>query len=338
MIRWCTPLVIVLGVLVVASLRLGRHAPRRAVVPETEASSESEKASTRAPDRNEPPHPAWPRRAPPAKRERTALARLRGRVLLAPDRGEPEDLGDLEVDAEDGERFVVAELSPGGHFAFHLPPGRYTLVATSGDLAGMAVGVPARADRELEIDIPLGPAARIAGTARAPADAEIMVKATPAGGTRVVLSQPVEGGAFTLRGLIPGRRYDLTFFGDAIRSATLRSIAAPTDTLEVALTGLPIVRGAIGFLDGACPVDAVSLHGSGISEDDAPSAEVDGACRFELTAPEGASEPTVVATGPGWRLEDSVSLPPQGDPEPICLNPPCRSDQLEPPGQPLIAF
>jgi hypothetical protein len=97
-------------------------------------------------------------------------------------------------------------------------------------------------------------------------------------------------------------------------------------------------RSAIGFLDGACPVDAVSLHGSGIAEDAAPSAAVDDACRFELTAPEGASAPTVVATGPGWRLEDSVSLPPQGDPDPICLNPPCRSDQLEPSGQMRIVF
>jgi hypothetical protein len=338
MIRWCAPLVIVLGILLAASLHLGGHAPRRAVVPEAEASFESEEPIARALDRSAPPRPAPPRRPPPARRERTALARLRGRVLLSSEQGEPQDLGDLEVDAEDGDRFVVAELSPGGHFAFHLPPGRYTLVATGGDLAGMTVGVPARADQELEIDIPLGPAARIAGTARAPEDAEIMVKATPAGGTRVVLSQPLEGGAFTLRGLIPGRRYDLTFFGDVIRTATLRSIAAPTDALEVALTGLPIVRGAIGFLDGACPVDAVSLHGSGIAEDDAPSAEVDAACRFELTAPESASEPTVVATGPGWRLEDSVSLPPQGDPDPICLNPPCRSDQLEPPSQPRIAF
>jgi len=106
----------------------------------------------------------------------------------------------------------------------------------------------------------------------------------------------------------------------------------------VALTGLPIVRGAVGLLDEACPIETVSLQGPGIAENDPPSTEVDADCRFELTAPEGAFAPTIVATGPGWRLEDSVSLPPQGDPEPICLNPPCRSDQLEPSGQLRATF
>jgi hypothetical protein len=258
--------------------------------------------------------------------------------MFSSEQGGSEDFGDVEVVADDGDRFVVAELFGDGRFAFHLPPGRYTLMATSGDSAGLIAGVLARPDQELETDIRLGPAAHIAGTARAPEGGEISVKATPVGGARVADSQPIEDGKFTLHGLIPGRRYDLAFFGDAIRTSTLRSIAAPTDALQVALTGLPIVRGAIGFLDGACPVDAVSLHGSGIAEADAPSAEVDAACRFELTAPEGASEPTVVATGPGWRLEDSVSLPPQGDPDPICLNPPCRSDQLEPPAKLRITF
>jgi hypothetical protein len=46
-------------------------------------------------------------------------------------------------------------------------------------------------------------------------------------------------------------------------------------------------------------------------------------CYFELTPPEGASDLTVIAEGPGFYLEESVSIPAQGDPDPICLNPPC---------------
>ena len=33
----------------------------------------------------------------------------------------------------------------------------------------------------------------------------------------------------------------------------------------------------------------------------------------------------LVATGSGWNLEEPVSIPPRGDPEPVCLNPPCRA-------------
>jgi hypothetical protein len=330
MIRWCAPLLAVLGVLLAATIRLGRHQPRPAVVPVAEDPAESELPTELAPDRADPPERALPRALPPAKRNRAALARLCGRVVFPAEQGGSDDLGDLEVIADDGDRYVVAELSPGGHFAFHLPPGRYTLIASSGDFAGLTAGLVARADQEIETDIQLGPAARIAGTARAPEGAEIAVKVTPVGGAHVVISQSIDDGKFTLRGLIPGRRYDLTFFGDAIRTLTLRSIAAPTDALEVALAGLPIVRGAIGLLDDACPIETVSLQGPGIAENNPPSTDVAPDCRFELTAPEGASDPTVVATGPGWRLEENLSLPPQGDPDPICLNPPCRTDQLDP--------
>jgi hypothetical protein len=230
-------------------------------------------------------------------------------------------------------------LSPDHRFAFHLPAGRYTLVATCGDLAGATFGVPARADQDSEVDIQLGPTAHIAGTVRAPAEAEIEVKATPVGGAPVVGSQLIENGAFTLSGLIPGRRYDLTFFGPTLRRSTLRSITAPTDALEVALVELPIVRGAIGLSDDdGCPVDTVTLHGPGIDEDDPPSSDVGDDCRFELRVPESAADPTIVATGAGWRLEDSLSLPPQGDPDPICLNPPCRSDQLDLQGTLRVRF
>jgi hypothetical protein len=336
--RWCAALAIVLGALLVVTAKVGRvlggsHRLRPPAIPVEDSRAEEPAPVTPPPPTYRPQAPPRPiSRAPLAgRRERTSVAHLHGRVLLSSGGGDIDDLDDLQVDADDGLRLIHARLSAGGRFSFHLPPGRYTLSAESGDLAGTTLGVLAGADQEpQEIDIRLSPAATIRGTVRGPAGAEITLRALPVGGLHPARPQSVDDdGKFALPGLIPGRRYDLTFFGPAIRETTVRSIAAPVDRLEVVVAALPIVRGAIGFPPGeTCPIETVSLHGDGIAAgDDQPQTEVDAACRFELTPPESASGLTVVAEGPGWRLEESLAIPAQGDPEPICFNPPCRADQ-----------
>jgi hypothetical protein len=349
--RWCAALSLLLMVLLVATAKVAFREPRRVAtetthrdqqpVPLDEVSGAA--GAPTAPPRpyqiDTPPRAAWhPARPAAGIRERTAVARVHGRVFPPPGvSGQGAFHFDgLEVSADDGLRAVTGKLSPGGHFSFHLPPGRYTLAAEIGDLAGARSDVLARPDEDSEIDVQLGPTASISGNLTGPDDAEVTLIASPVGGARAATPQSIGPGNFSIDGLIPGRRYDLTFSGPTIRKATLRSVVAPADGVEALVAALPIVRGAIGFLvDEPCPIETVSLRGPGIVGDDART-EVSDDCRFELTPPEGASDLVVIAEGPGWRLEESVSIPALGDPDPICLNPPCRPDSLEdsPPRRP----
>lgn len=336
--RWCAALAVVLVALLIALARVGVHKPRRIARPADDGRSEAEPRPD-PPERfrdEGPPRPTV--RHPTSGRPgRGSVAFLHGRVLPPPESEavDLEDLTEIAVGADDGSQTVFARLTHGGHFSLHLPPGRYTLFAQLGELAGATADVLVGANQAREIDIPLGAGVTIGGTLRGPPGAEVSATAWPVGGSHPMRAQSVEDGKFTLKGLIPGRRYDLVFSGPAVRKATLRSIAAPADALEVALAALPVVRGAIGFLRGeTCPIETVSLRGAGIGDDDDARIVPGADCRFELTPPEGASELTVVADGRGWHLEEALSLPAQGDPEPVCFNPPCRADPLEGLGKP----
>jgi hypothetical protein len=341
--RWCAALSLLLIVLLVTTVKVAFREPRWVAAESShrdhpaplDGVSRAAGAPTAPPrpyQTDTPPRAAWqPARPAAGIRGRTAVARVHGRVFPPPGvNGQGAFHFDgLEVSADDGLRAVTAKLSPGGRFAFHLPPGRYTLAAELGDLAGARSDVLARPDEDSEIDVQLGPTASISGNLTAPDDAEVTLIASPVGGARATTPQSIGPGNFSIDGLIPGHRYDLTFSGPTIRKATLRSVVAPADAVEAVVAALPIVRGAIGFLvDEPCPIETVSLRGPGIDGDDAHT-EVSDDCRFELTPPEGASDLIVIAEGPGWRLEESVSIPALGDPAPICLNPPCRPDSLE---------
>ena len=142
-----------------------------------------------------------------------------------------------------------------------------------------------------------------------------------------------EDGDFAFEGLVPGRSYDLSFAGENLRTTTLRSVTAPAEGVAAVIDALPVLHGAIGFPVGEeCPIERVSLRALGAppptDDDDSDASDVDSACRFQLPVPDGASQMWLVATGSGWNLEEPVSIPPLGDPEPVCLNPPCRANPL----------
>ena len=140
-----------------------------------------------------------------------------------------------------------------------------------------------------------------------------------------------------MTGLVPGRRYDLAFSGPRLRTATLRGLVAPAEGQEVVVDPLAVVRGAIGFPRGdRCPIDEVKLDSASARKGDDKGADDDDVtvspaadCRFELTVPENVSQATVVASGAGWFLEERMRIPARGNPEPLCLNPPCREDPTE---------
>jgi hypothetical protein len=331
--RWIVALALVLVVLVSLTIKVGTHRAKR-LPPAEPPEADLEPV---VPRRTVPPERFSLGPAP--SRERSGVAHLKGRVLppeaRGDDEGETEDLSGLKVIADDGTRTFDARVSAEGRFAFHLPPGRYTLTAAAGDLVGAVPDLVVRAGVERDIDIRLGPGATISGALHAPSGSAVSVKATVAGEAGESGSGDAQEAAFEVVGLVPGRRYDLTFTGPRVRTATLRGVVAPAEGQEVAIDPLAVVRGAIGFPRGEkCPIDEVKLevggaHKSGDDDDDPLTARPGADCRFELTVPENISEATVVASGTGWFLEERIEIPARGDPDPLCMNPPCRDDPTE---------
>jgi len=265
-------------------------------------------------------------------------AHIFGRVLPPP--GEPGGLQGLTVTADGGARSVEARTFSDGRFDLHLPPGQYAIVAAAGDWAGMAASVPARAGGEHEVTIGLGPTVSLRGRVRAPERvAELGVKVSPAERDDWDELRTIDGdGTFEVEGLVPGRTYDLLFEGEQARSSTVRAVTAPASDLLVQVDALPVLRGAIGVPgDEPCPISHVGLYAptelpksdDELDAEDERAAAVDDDCRFELTVPDGASQMMLLAVGAGWHLEQAISVPPVGEPAPVCLNPPCRAPDAQ---------
>jgi hypothetical protein len=347
--RWCLTLGIVLAALIGATVKVARR-PRTVAAAHAEAADGSETLSEltpSAPRLSAPPLRQW--RAAPA---RSAAGQLFGRVLPPP--GEETSFDALTVVADSGARTIEARVFPDGRFTIHLPAGQYAVTATLSNWIGTAPSVGARPDHGREVTIQLGESSVIRGHVRGPDGVAITVGASLAGHGERQDTTPDDDGQFTLPRLGPGRVYDLTFTGPGLRTTTLRSVRAPADGVEAVVVALPILRGAVGFPAGEhCPITRVALYNpSALSssdpddghdqrgnchndgndaeeESDLDEDNVDETCRFELPVPDGPTGMILVASGAGWRLEEPVSIPPLGDPDPICLNPPCWAESLE---------
>jgi hypothetical protein len=315
--RWCAALALVLVALVVMTVKTIRRPHERPAPVEREAVEIA------------PPAPPTPS---PERRASSGIAHLRGWVVPpAGRRGGDELDDDLKVTADDGRRTFDARTTKGGGFAFHMPPGRYTLTAWADNLVGELRDVFVTSDAEREVEIPLVGAAKIAGVLHVPDDADVTVIARPAGSDRRGHDGDATEEAFEIEGLIPGRRYDVEFSGDDIRTLKLTGVRAPSEALDVKLEARAVVHVAVGFPAGErCPIDTVTARLGGGDDEEATETSGDPlTCQFEVTAPVDAGEITVVAEGGGWLLETSVMIPEHGDPEPLCLNPPCRANPLE---------
>jgi hypothetical protein len=349
------PSVIAIGALVLALVALlveagrtmggPRRRERRAgpAVVEEDAERAEPGPSVAGPTRTipavPPPSPAVAPRMPPVRARGTAV--LRGRVMLSSD-GDDDgaEAGEaVKVTAEDGVRAVEADVEGEDmHFELHLPPGRYTLTARSGGLVGAEEAI-AEVATVREVTIGLRPGVEIGGQTHGDEEIAVTVRAFRAGSHVDSTEGESDGGSgFSVSGLRAGQAYDLTFTGDGIRPRTVRDVVAPTQGLDVNLTRLPVLRGAVGFRAGeSCPVSSVQVATPGepipvrpADDDDGDgttysitSSAVDDDCHFELTLPANATQVRVVATGSGWHLEEEVAVPAQGDPPPLCLNAPC---------------
>jgi hypothetical protein len=259
---------------------------------------------------------------------REGVAHLHGRVLWPAASDEQISSGDW-VGADDGERILRAQTDDDGRFSLHLPPGRYELIAAASRWSGSVADVSVAAGDDREIDIRLSEGARLSGVLRAQSLEGVRVAPLFAGRREGIGEVDLAAdGHFDVSGLLPGRRYDLEIEGDDIRKTVLRGLAAPATNLDIALTPLPVLRGAFGFpRDGECPIETIEVTTA--DDDDEQSVGPD--CRFEMLLRVGTStdKATVVASGGGWHVERTVDIPARGDPDPVCLNPPCRANPLD---------
>jgi hypothetical protein len=312
-----------LMIVVLRSRRGHSHPP---AAPAPAASGEPPSASASRERAGPAPARAMVPRAGPG---RPATAHLRGRVVLPAGQDPAGGLDDLEVKASDGTHELDGLVSEGGRFSFHLPPGRYTLVARTEDLVGSRSDVPALAGETRDETIRLAPAAELSGRIAGAGDRSVTVKATRTGSSTVEASVNSDSdNSFALQKIEAGQSYDLELSAGGLRTTVVRGVIAPATSLDLKVTALPVLRGAIGFARGeGCPIEKVQWSHEA---DDDEAVDLGSDCRFELPVPADVPRATLLATGPGWRLEEEIAIPTDGDPDPVCLNPPCRDDPPEP--------
>jgi len=171
----------------------------------------------------------------------------------------------------------------------------------------------------------------IAGRLRIPGPGLIYVVVTPSDGTDAAAMGFAGEDAFTVQGLVSGRRYDVQLSGGHIRTLRLTGVTAPATDLDITLEARAVIQLAVGFPRGErCPIETLTIHRrrNGTDLEDAVAANRPD-CWFRLTGPEDAGPVTIEAAGSGALFMTTVDIPAHGDPEPICLNPPCRVNPLE---------
>jgi hypothetical protein len=307
--------IVIAGVLTMALLGARAVSARRgSVAASAEVHTEEPAAPVPPPAPPRFSHAAAPAPRPPRP---DRLVHLRGRVVVPA--GTDLDDQDLAVTADDGENEYPAAVSKDGRFELHLPPRTYTLTASMGDLVGMKEGVSPPAGGE-DLTIPLEAAVAIEGSigpgrwGRRPS-----VEVTRAGNEISSGRVDASEGRFVVSGLVRGARYDVEIT-DRGRKALLRDVVAPA-TVQIPLPALVTVRGQIGFEPGTrCPFKSVSLTAD--EGNDHPQERVDGNCHFKIEDVE-RGKVQLRATGPGWHAEGAMVIPAEGDPDTVCLNPPC---------------
>jgi hypothetical protein len=179
------------------------------------------------------------------------------------------------------------------------------------------------------------PPAAISGRVHVPVGERLVhVIVRPSGSDDAAVFGFASEEVFRIEGLLTGRRYDVEFSGSHVRTLKLIGVVAPAVDLDVALEPPAVIHVAVGFpRGGRCPIDTVrTLKREGRAEEQEETVFLDpnnDECRFEIEAPSRVGQATVVAEGGGLVLEAAVTIPEHGDPEPLCLNPPCRADPLE---------
>jgi hypothetical protein len=274
------------------------------------------------------PLAAEPAATPPARRQGAlAMARIHGRVV-----GDKAALDELALEVADATRAYEPRLDDDGFFEIHLPPGSYTLSATSRSLVAVADVAGLADEDDREVTLVLVPGAAIAGRVEGCdgpcSDVQVALHSRGARDEEAGTESDNDG-RFNLSGLVPGNRYDLDFRREGMRRLTVRDVPAPGAGLVVKLAPSASLAGAFGLAPGEkCPMDTVTLTEPG-SPDDRTEGIFDPHCRFEFDPLPDGDTVHLSANGTGWHFEVDVSVPAQGDPPLLCLHPPCREPEPE---------
>jgi hypothetical protein len=230
----------------------------------------------------------------------------------------------IEVEADDGTSTFEARVT-GRRFLVKLPPRVYSLTARAGDgRVGRVEAVEALPGVEREVAIRLEDAATIEGTVRGIEReqlARVSLRALRAGTDhQEAAAEPDEDGAFTLAGLVPGGRYDLVVRARFAPERRIAGVVAPATGVDVQMDPWPLLRGALGApAGGTCGGEKVSVRDQeGIER----LLDLGADCRFQTRVPPGA-EVLVRVSGDGRHHEAQVTVPADGEPEPLCFDPPC---------------
>jgi hypothetical protein len=242
--------------------------------------------------------------------------------VIVPAGSKVKDLDELTVKADDGKREYEAATDK-ATFELHLPAHAYTLTASVDELVGV-VEVRARPAMLEEVTITLQPAVAIEVNVEVPAGAgdPVVATAVRAGTDFEVARAEEEEHHLRIGGLLRGDVYDVTVRQGAGKTV-IRGVRAPA-TLDVTLGALATLHGMIGFPAGTkCAFRTIAVVDDD-DDDEGRSARVDRNCRFQLGALDPGTTVHLRASAPGWHLEELVAIPAQGEPDPVCLNPPCR--------------
>ena len=327
-------LAIVFVALVVATVRQATSWRGRAAATATPPTPEVEDgvADDAPPARRSP---RLPYVAPAASDEgaRGGVAHLHGRVLPAPGRSaDTLDNTKTVVVADNGVRSFRVYAIDDGRFSLHLPPGRYELIASADQWSGFVSNVVAHGDTDRAIDIQLQEAATISGVLHGGIPGDVGIIARFAGRATELRVADISDQHFEITGLLSGRHYDLEIYSSHARTVNLRDVTASARDLDIQLVPFPVLRGAFGFpRGGECPIEMVAVTLSPDRDGDKDE-NVGHDCRFEImlrVAEASVQVATVAATGAGWHVEQTITIPARGDPDPVCLNPPCLANPFE---------
>jgi len=176
------------------------------------------------------------------------------------------------------------------------------------------------------------PTAKIAGTLHRPDDVDEtpVIRVRPTGSARWDTRGDATDSTFVVGDLVAGQRYDVDFGGARLRTVKLIGIVAPAADLDVRMEARAVVSVAVGFPRGErCPVNRIMARRDGADEWTGDLVPDRRDCRFEFRAPVSSGHITIAVEEDIAHLEADIVIPEHGDPDPVCLNPPCRANPLE---------
>lgn len=258
----------------------------------------------------------------------TRVAHAQGQLLLGAATG-VEELADviphLVLSARKGSDSYDVAINAQGAFEAHLPPGYYIFVALGERLFGQTEAIELTLESERRIQIVLEEAAKVSGILVDGLSWEDFLELTVSDESderqQVTLS---EDRSFEATGLIPGVEYQVSLPGYTIVEPQDGWVKAPARDVRLHFRPGPVLLGVMGLHSAmSCPLEIGRVYEKDEKDEPTTEFEFDSACAFKVRGLQAGTQGRLVVSGGGWHFDVPFVIPPTGDPDPICLNPPC---------------